>query len=122
MAENLNIGSIIQNLDEMTDNGVIEKYCYNNEPSKCNQYGGLYQWNEVMQYTTTSGVQGICPEGWYIPTDDEWKILEGTVDSQYPVGDPIWNNTGHRGYDAGLNLKSTSGWSSGNNGTNLFGL
>jgi len=38
-------------------------------------------------------------------TDDEWKILEGTVDSQYPVGDTIWNNKGWRGFDAGLNLK-----------------
>ncbi|MBI9037231.1 MAG: hypothetical protein JEY97_03790, partial [Bacteroidales bacterium] len=122
MSENLNIGSMIQNVDEMTDNGIIEKYCYNNDPSNCTQYGGLYQWDELMQYTTTSGVQGICPSGWYIPTDDEWKILEGFADSQYSIGDPIWSTSGYRGFDAGKNLKSTSGWFSGNNGTNLYGF
>ena len=63
-----------------------------------------------------------CPIGWHLPTDDEFKILEGTVDSQYPVGDPIWNNTGARGYDAGLNLKSTSGWYYNGNGADLYGF
>lgn len=33
--------------------------------------------------------------------------MESTVDSQYAVGNPIWNNQGWRGFDAGLNLKST---------------
>ena len=122
MAENLNIGEMINGVDDMTDNGVFEKYCYNDEPVICDEYGGLYQWWETMQYSTTQGVQGICPEGWHIPTDDEWKILEGTVDSQYPVGDPIWNNTGWRGFDAGQKLKSTSGWNSGGNGTDDFGF
>ncbi len=122
MAENLNIGEMINGTEEMTNNGIIEKYCYDNDPSNCEIYGGLYQWNEMMQYSITQGVQGICPAGWYIPTDDEWKILEGTVDSQYPVGDPIWNTTGWRGYDAGTNLKSTSGWYGGGNGTDLYGF
>jgi len=122
MAENLNIGTRIDGVEEMTDNGIIEKYCYDNDPANCDIYGGLYQWNEMMEYTTTLGIQGICPNGWYIPTDDEWKILEGTVDSQYPVGDPIWNQMDYRGYDAGLNLKSTSGWYEGGNGSGLYGF
>ena len=120
IAENLNIGEMIDGAEEMTNNGLIEKYCYDNNTSNCETYGGLYQWNETMEYTTTPGVQGICPTGWNIPTDDEWKILEGTVDSQYPVGDPIWNNTGWRGYDAGKNLKSTYGWQYGGNGSGLY--
>ena len=121
MAENLNIGEMINGTEEMTDNGVIEKYCYDNDPVNCETYGGLYQWDEMMEYTTTPVMQGICPSGWHVPTDDEWKILEGTVDSQYPVGDPIWNNTGSRGYDAGKNLKSTIGWNL-NTGTDTFGF
>ena len=120
MAENMNIGTMINGSEEMIENGVIEKYCYNDNTENCDEYGGLYQWNEMMQYTTIPGVQGICPDGWHIPTDDEWKILEGTVDSQYPVGDPIWNNTGYRGFDACLNLKSINGWYSGGNGNDLF--
>jgi len=122
MAENLNIGTMINGTEEMTDNGVIEKYCYDNDPSNCETYGGLYQWNEMMEYTTTQAVQGICPEGWYIPSDDDWKILAGTVDSQYPVGDPIWNSIGWHGFDVGVNLKSTSGWFDGGNGSGLYGF
>ncbi|MBI9039679.1 MAG: hypothetical protein JEY97_16235 [Bacteroidales bacterium] len=122
LKENLNIGTMINGNEEMTENGVIEKYCYDNNITNCETYGGLYQWNEMMQYTTKQGVQGICPIGWHTPTDEEWKILEGTVDSQYPVGDPIWNQTGTRGYDAGEKLKSTTGWYSGGNGTNDFGF
>ncbi len=75
MAENLNIGTMINGTVEMTENGVIEKYCYDNDPANCETYGGLYQWNEMMEYSTTPGVQGICPGGWHLPTDDEWITL-----------------------------------------------
>ena len=49
----------------------------------------------------------LAPAGWHIPADADWKILEGTVDSQYPVGDPEWDKTLSRGSDAGGKLKST---------------
>ena len=82
MAENLNVGDQIDaddggsNADgEQTDNGDIEKYCYNDYAGNCDDYGGLYQWNEMMQYVTTAGTQGICPDGWYIATDEEWETL-----------------------------------------------
>jgi uncharacterized protein (TIGR02145 family) len=122
MKENLKVGTMINGGQKQTNNGIIEKYCYNNNTANCDIYGGLYQWDEMMGYSATPGVQGICPPDWHIPTDDEWKILEGTVDSQYGVGHSIWNNDGLRGFDAGKNLKSTSGWSSGGNGTDLYGF
>ncbi len=122
MAENLNIGTMINGSSNQTNNDTIEKYCYNNEADSCDVYGGLYQWDEMMQYVITEGTQGICPTGWHLPGDEEWKILEGTVDSQYPVGDPQWDNTGERGVDAGKNLKSTSGWFNNGNGTDFFGF
>ncbi|MBI9036769.1 MAG: carboxypeptidase regulatory-like domain-containing protein [Bacteroidales bacterium] len=122
MAENLNIGEMINGIEEMNNNSIIEKYCYDDDSDNCDEYGGLYQWDEMMQYVTTEGTQGICSEGWHIPTDDEWKILEGTVDSQYLVGDPIWNNIGGRGYDVGLNLKSVNGWYNNGNGIDLYGF
>ena len=75
LKENLNVGTMINGSEDMSDDGVIEKYCYDNNPVNCDEYGGLYQWNEMMQYTTTQGVQGICPSGWHLPTDDEWTIL-----------------------------------------------
>ncbi len=120
MAENLNIGKILNGDDEMTNNGIIEKYCYDNAIENCYEYGGLYQWDEMMQYTNTNITQGICPTGWHIPTDEEFKTLEGTVDSQYQVGDTIWNTTGTRGFDAGLHLKSTTGWLDNGNGTDIY--
>ena len=122
MAENLNLGVRIDGEETMVDNDTIEKYCYDDDPANCETYGGLYQWWEMMQYTTLQATQGICPTGWHIPTDEEWKILEGTVDSQYPVGDPEWDDDGYRGLDAGLNLKSTSGWFSNGNGTDMYGF
>jgi len=123
LKENLNVGSMINGSQNQTNNSIIEKYCFNNDPSNCVTYGGLYQWDEMMQYTTTQGVQGICPPGWNLPMDEEWKVLEGTVDSQYEIGDPQWDaGNGYRGFDAGLNLKSISGWNLGGNGTDLFGF
>jgi len=122
LKENLNIGTMIDYVEEPSDNGIIEKYCYDNNAENCEIYGGLYFWSEAMQYIMIPGAQGICPSGWHIPTDDEWKILEGTVDSQYHVGDTIWNNKGHRGYDAGLNLKSVFGWNNNGNGTDGYGF
>jgi len=82
MAENLNIGDTIWENRGATDNGIIEKHCYNNELDSCNKYGGLYQWDEMMQYTTLDSSQGICPDGWHIPNDAEWTVLTGYVRSQ----------------------------------------
>ncbi len=122
LKENLNVGTMISGTMEQSNNGTIEKYCYNNESDSCAKYGGLYQWNEMMQYTTQQGVQGICPPGWHLPTDEEWKVLEGAADSQYGIGDPEWDGGDYRGYDAGTNLKTTDGWISGGNGTDLYGF
>jgi len=75
MAENLNVGTRIDGLPDQTNNNIIEKYCYDDNDSNCALYGGLYQWDEAMQYTTTPGARGICPTGWHLPSDDEWTTL-----------------------------------------------
>lgn len=59
-----------------TNNGVIEKWCYRDSDDICASDGGLYSWDEAMQYSTTEGTQGICPFGWHIPTDAEQYSLE----------------------------------------------
>ena len=107
MAENINIGTRIESTNNMLNNGTIEKYCYDDLESNCDTWGGLYQWYEMMEYDTTPSTQGICPSGWHLPADEEWKILEGTVDSLYGVGDSIWDLTGDRGLNAGVMLKET---------------
>lgn len=75
MAHNLNIGLQIDGIKVQSNNGNTEKYCYNDLELNCNTYGGLYLWDEMMQYSKNEGTQGICPENWHIPTDSEWMIL-----------------------------------------------
>ena len=75
MAQNLNFGTRIDGAGNQTDNGIIEKYCYDDTEANCNVYGGLYQWDEMMEYSTTEGAQGICPNGWHVPTDAEWTTM-----------------------------------------------
>jgi len=120
--ENLNVGTLILGIEEMTDNGIKEKYCYQNLEWKCDNYGGLYQWDEVMDYSTQIGAQGFCPVGWHIPTDEEFKQLEGAVDSQYDYPDPEWDTLDYRGYDVGKRLKSKITWNNPNLGNDYFGF
>jgi len=75
----------------------------------------LYNW-----YAVNTG--SLCPDGWRVPTDEEWKYLEGSVDSRYSIGDPHWDRSGLRGEDAGLKLKNSTGWRCGVSGTNNYGF
>lgn len=77
MASNLKVGTKLASGSTMpANNGVIEKWCYNNEDANCASEGGLYHWDEAMQYVNTAGAKGICPSGWHIPTDAEQYALE----------------------------------------------
>jgi len=136
LKENLNVGEYVASVNtgpshsDVSNNGIKEKYCYNNDTANCNIYGGLYDWNEAMQYVTTSGTQGICPPGWHIPTRSEFQILSvslgGNSNDLKAVGQGIaggiGTNTsgftallaGLRGYDGafgGIHY-STSFWCS----------
>lgn len=75
MAQNLNIGTRINGNQGQGNNGTPEKYCYQNLESNCDVYGGLFQWNEAMQFTTTAGAQGLCPAGWHLPSDAEFMVM-----------------------------------------------
>ena len=77
MKKNLNIGTKINLTSAQSNNSTIENYCYNNTDANCTTYGGLYQWDEMMQYVATEGATGICPTGWHIPTDAQWTTLTG---------------------------------------------
>jgi len=119
MQQNLNVGTDLGENEWPSDNSIIEKWSYEYEGF---DYGGYYDWNEMMKYGSTLGNQGICPPGWHVPTDGEWKVLEGETDSQYGIGDPVWDSVSYRGYDAGLNLKANDTWMTPGNGTDLYGF
>ena len=123
LAENLNIGNSITSDNKPSDDGVIEKYCYDDDDSNCSTYGGLYLWNEAMQYSNEEGSQGICPSGWHIPreTDIDKMINELKTNSYYYcrgsedfiakslAGQSYWSNTNGEcevGYILGLNNSS----------------
>ncbi len=125
--ENMNVGTQINANQPQANNQIIEKYCLGNDEYYCSMLGGLYTWNEMMQFTNQTGGQGICPPtgGWHIPSDLDWQILEGATDSQYKIDNPAWGNNGWRGSDAGGNLKQTgtSLWEPPNSGaTDAFGF
>jgi hypothetical protein len=44
MKENLNVGVMIPGTQWMHDDGIIEKYCYDNDPDNSTKYVGLYEW------------------------------------------------------------------------------
>ena len=62
--------------------------CYpNGSASNVSTYGYLYNWQAVMggsasSNSNPSGVQGICPNGWHVPSDAEWTQLTDYVSSQ----------------------------------------
>ncbi len=56
MAENLNF-----------EHNEYESFCYNNVDINCKTYGRLYPWHTAVN---------VCPAGWHLPSDDEWKELE----------------------------------------------
>jgi len=85
LRENLDVGEMKNSWITQSDNGVTEKYCYNDDPENCKKYGGLYQFAEAVQFRDESDkkVQGICPDGWHIPTNDEIKILMQNVNNDF---------------------------------------
>ena len=96
MRENMNIGTQVPITTTQTNNAVIEKYCYNDSTYDCDVYGGLYQWNEMMQYSATPGAQGICPTGWHVPTEAEAITLATYVGGAPAAGGKLKEaGTGH---------------------------
>lgn len=86
--------------------------CYNKDFESCSKYGRLYNWAEVMNGSSSStaspsGVNGICPAGWHVPSNAEWQIMLTAVGG---------------GTAAGTKLKSTSGWNFSANGIDLYGF
>jgi uncharacterized protein (TIGR02145 family) len=75
MKENLNYGIWISSTKLSTDNDTIEKHCLFNIEGNCAIYGGLYEWDEIMQYQTGESIQGICPDGWHLPAESDWNTL-----------------------------------------------
>ena len=53
----------------------IKSVCYDNDSSNIEKYGRLYQWDVAMDSLKEEQSQGICPDGWHLPSDAEWHTL-----------------------------------------------
>ena len=130
LAQNLNYGKF-EKIAIGQDSAGTQKYCYNDSAQNCDKYGGLYEWQEMMdgisKYNTSAipsscngtpptpdsnvecspVLQGICPSGWHVPSFFEWVLLERNVGS-CPTCFPYDADTTavglHRGIDEGANL------------------
>jgi len=78
-------------------------YCaYDNDESNAKIYGYLYNWYAVKD------PRGLAPEGWHVPTDEEWTELE-----EYLIANGYNYNGSTTGDKIGKSLTSTSGWTTG---------
>ena len=80
LAENLRYAGNIQLGTEISETVPYLYYPDGNEYN-VSTYGYLYNWPAAMNgeessYETPSGVQGICPEGWHLPSEQEWVQLD----------------------------------------------
>ena len=86
MAENLNVGEMVDGDKDQNDDTKIERYCYDNDTTNCQKYGGLYQWAEAMKLSSECNTkscadsikpnhQGICPDGWRLLTYDDMYVV-----------------------------------------------
>ena len=106
MAENLNYR-------------VMDSYCYENEKDNCDKYGRLYTWYSIMSMNNNgcleeknncsekTQIQGICPDGWHLPSKNEFENL---IENAKKNGSLI--NA----------LRSADGWLDGKNGANILGF
>ena len=113
MKENLNV-STFRNGDPIPEAKTDEEWkkagenkqpawCYyNNDSSNGNRYGKLYNW------FATNDPRGLAPEGWKIPSDEDWRRLTDFL--------------GGEEESTGKKMQSTFGWANNENGTNESGF
>jgi len=137
MKENLKVthypnGDAIPNITDnnywgnLADINTYDAYCYynNNANSEADAYGALYtyaaaiadNWQKDNDTQDTTGGQGICPDGWHLPTDTEWAELEDYLGKNIAggrmkeIGTTHWNTPNN---DA-TNLSGFSAFPGGN--------
>ena len=127
MAENLNVGEMVRGFKDQKDDSKIERYCYDNDTTNCDRYGGLYQWAEMMGFNDSCNTkscahliqenhQGICPNGWRLLTYDDFYIIVNSNGNTHGVegvrstfGFGGYNTTGFSLVGAGMRITPMGG-------------
>ncbi|MBR4784248.1 MAG: hypothetical protein IK012_03225 [Fibrobacter sp.] len=94
MAENLDYRDSVA-MPELEGN----RWCYDDDVEKCDAYGSIYTCETAKQ---------VCPDGWHLPTKDEWYDMLNFVTSMGGITQTA--------------LRSTSGWIRNLNGTDAIGF
>lgn len=119
MIENLKTTRLNDNsqISLVSDNEVwgqltTSGYCwYNNDATNKTSYGALYNWHAVS-------TGKLCPLGWHVPSDEEFKTLERHLGMTQEEADAMnWHGT-----NQGTQMKDLTGWNSEGNGTNTSGF
>ena len=113
--------TVINGLEWMAENlnyAVDSSFCYNDELAYCEKYGRLYRWESAMgldttaisvrQWTEGKKYQGVCPQGWHLPTEDEWLSLIQFALAWMRADDSAFLE--EIGYIEWYYLKSKDGW------------
>lgn len=95
-----------ENLDYKPHSGSCT---YENDMSMSTIYGRLYTWEAAHD---------VCPAGWHLPDDSEWKEMESAIGLEESDLDEM----GWRGTDQGHKLKAQENWNQDGNGTDDFGF
>lgn len=114
------IGSQIwmaQNLNKKT---LDASWCYDEDEKNCDKYGRLYYWQDAMdipdccyhydcKIINEDKHQGICPEGWRMPSDKDFYKLFDYVGGMGVAGKKLKSAYGWK--EARVSTKSTGLWS-----------
>ena len=108
-----------------TEGGVVvygegSSYCNSFSPDidACDEAQSFEEYGCLYNGYAVEDTRGLCPTGWHVPTDSEWKVLEmelGMSESQ--ACSTYW-----RGTDEGTKMKSISGWGGNGSGTDEIGF
>ena len=101
------------NWGNLTYNNTDDAYCFPNNYSESG-YGALYTYGAAIGDNWSRDIntnQGVCPTGWHLPSDAEWKTLE----MQLGMSKSDADNTDWRGTNEGSKLAGNAVlWADGN--------
>jgi uncharacterized protein (TIGR02145 family) len=107
-----------ENLNYKTENS----WCYDDKDENCAKYGRLYTWASAVGKTETEcgygqkcnlgtgDIRGVCPEGWHLPSQEEWEDLFKAVGGRSTAGAKLKSKTGWK-KKSGINNEDAFGFS-----------
>jgi len=100
---------------------ISSAYSYKNLDANAETYGRLYTWDAVMKYSTLENAQGLCPQGWHIPSDADWSELVTFLGGETVAGGKMKINDRPMWEAPNIGADNSSGFSAVPGGKNVNG-